>query len=59
MHQTDVNEIITDRNNIFIKEAIRIAGLIPDWDVVYQRGKIVSRGLSIVFDDRNKNKYAR
>jgi hypothetical protein len=53
----DGMEIITDRNNIFIKEAIRIAKLLPDWEVIYQRGIIVSRGLTIVFDENHKKKY--
>jgi hypothetical protein len=55
----DTTVIITDRNNIFMKEAIRIAELIPDWDVIYQRGLIVSRSLMITFDDNMKKKYAR
>jgi hypothetical protein len=51
--------VITDRNNVFIKEAIRIAELVPDWSVIYQRGLIVSRGFSIVFNENNRKKYAR
>lgn len=55
----DSNGVVTDRNNFFIKEAIRIAELIPDWDVVYQRGLIKSRSFSIVFNENNRKKYAR
>ena len=55
----DSNGIITNRNNIYIKEAIRVAKLIPTWDVVYQRGKIARRNFTIVFDENNRKKYAR
>lgn len=58
-YMIDSNSIITDSNNIFIKEAIRIAKLIPDWDVVYQQGTIVSRSLVLVFNENKKRKYAR
>jgi hypothetical protein len=58
-YMLDGTEIITDENNVFLKEAKRITELIPDWDVVYQRGLIVSRGFMIVFDENNKNKYTR
>jgi hypothetical protein len=54
----DSSAVITDRNNIFIKEAIRIAKLMPDWDVIYQRGVIVSRSFGLVFDENQKRKYA-
>lgn len=54
----DTNGVITDINNLFIKEAIRIAELIPDWVVVYQRGVIQSRAFSIVFNENNRKKYA-
>jgi len=55
----DESGIITDRNNLFIKEAIRIAELIPDWDVIYQRGLIVKRSLMIIFDENNRVKYTK
>ena len=58
-YMLDSSTLIIDRNNIFFKEAIRIAELIPDWDVIYQRGRIVSRNLTIVFDETYKKKYAR
>jgi len=49
--------IVTDTNNIFIKESIRIAKLIPEWDVIYQRGKIIGMSLMIDFSDENRKKY--
>ena len=55
----DSSELITDTTNIFIKEAIRIVKLIPDWDVIYQRDTIVRRGLFLMFDENQKRKYAR
>lgn len=55
----DSSELITDTTNIFIKEAIRIVKLMPDWDVTYQRDTIVRRGLFLLFDENNKRKYAR
>ncbi len=58
-YMLDGIEIITDQENIFIKETIRIAKLIPDWDVIYQRDKIVARGLSLLFDENQRKKYAR
>lgn len=54
----DSTKLITDRNNIFIKEAIRIAKLVPDWDVTYQRDTIVSRCILLIFDENQKRKYA-
>lgn len=55
----DSSELITDTTNIFIKEAIRIVKLMPDWDVTYQRDTIVRRGLFLMFDENQKRKYAR
>jgi len=52
-------ELITDQENPFIKEAIRIAHLIPEWDVVIQRNKILVQQLIITFDKQLKEKYAR
>ena len=40
---------VTDTNNIFIQESIRIAKLIPEWDVIYQRGEILMNGIMIDF----------
>ena len=53
------NIFITDENNIFIREGIRIAKLIPAWDVFYQRGKIRGLSLSIVFSEDNKKRFVR
>ena len=55
----DGAEINTDTNNIFIKEGIRIARLVPDWDVIYHRGKIANRTLILIFDDNQKRRYAQ
>ena len=52
-------DIVTDTNNIFIKEGIRIAKLIPEWNVIWQRGKIVGMGIMIDFSERTKKKYVR
>lgn len=54
----DDKGMITDLDNIYIKEAIRIAKTLPEWDVVYQRGNIVCRTITIYFNDIMKNKYA-
>lgn len=50
-------KLITDRYNVFIKEAVRIAKLMPDWDVIYQRGSIVARCISVVFNKYRIKKY--
>jgi len=57
--KVDSGRIVTDINNIFIEEGIRIAKLIPDWDVIYQRGNIVGSGIIIEFSEWNKKKYYR
>ncbi len=53
------NEMISDKENPFIKEAIRIARLVTDWNVVIQRDKITPQLMTIYFDKRLKKKYAR
>ena len=53
------NEMISDKENPFITEAIRIARLVPDWNVVIQRDKITPQLMTIYFDHRLKKKYAR
>ncbi len=58
-YMLDSNGVITDQNNAYIKEAIRIAELVTDWSVIYQRGLIVSSGFSIVFNENNRKKYTR
>lgn len=52
------SEIITDIENPFVKEACRIAQLVPEWDVVIQRDKISTPLIIIKFDKRLKEKYA-
>ncbi|HSV75737.1 MAG TPA: hypothetical protein VLH37_01785 [Bacteroidales bacterium] len=54
----DGNEVVSDLSNEFIMEAIRIAELIPDWDVVYRRGTIVRRGIGIHFSNEMRMRYA-
>jgi len=53
------NEIISDKENPFIVEAIRIARLVPEWNVVIQRDKIIPQLTTIYFDKRLKKKYVR
>lgn len=53
------NEIISDKENPFIVEAIRIARLVPEWNVVKQRDKITTQLMTINFDQRLKKRYAR
>lgn len=53
------SEVITDKENPFLKEAFRIAKLVPEWSVVVQRNKIVTLSMTIYFDERLKQKYAR
>lgn len=53
------SSIHSDKDNSFIKEAIRVTYLIPEWDVIVQRGKIVPRSLSLLFDIDQRNKYTR
>ncbi|MDP1623101.1 MAG: hypothetical protein Q8M08_12270 [Bacteroidales bacterium] len=48
-----------NKDNAFIKEAIRIAYLIPEWDVIVQRGRIVPRSLFLQFDINQRKKYTR
>lgn len=52
------NNIVQNQNNIFIMEAIRVAKLIPDWTVIYQRGKINSTGFILDFNENMKNKHS-
>jgi len=56
---TSTVNFVTDTNNIFIKESIRIAKLIPEWNVFYQRGKIVGMALMVYFSEENKKKYVQ
>jgi len=56
---TSTVNFVTDTNNIFIKESIRIAKLIPEWTVIYQRGKIVGMSLMVIFSEENRKKYVQ
>ena len=47
-------KIVTDPDNVFLKEAFRIARLVPDWDVIYRKNEILSQQLVIIFDKRMK-----
>jgi hypothetical protein len=53
------SKVVTDKNNAFLREAFRIARLIPEWDVIFRKNKIVSQPLTIFFDNKMKIKYAR
>jgi len=53
------SKVVTDKDNAFLKEAFRIARLIPEWDVIFRKNKIVSQPLMIFFDNKMKIKYAR
>lgn len=55
----DYSNFIDDPENIYIKEAIRITRKIPDWNVIVRHNKILNQGISIVFDEHMKKKYAR
>ena len=53
------NNIITNRQNRFLKEAVRIAKEISDWTVILRHGKIMNQGISIIFSPEIKEKYTR
>jgi hypothetical protein len=53
------SQIVTDKDNVFLEEACRIAKLVPEWDVIYKKNKIVNRQFTVLFDERMKRKYAR
>jgi hypothetical protein len=48
-----------DVEEVFINETIRIAGLIPEWDVIYQRGKIREEVFYIYFSEEMRTKYKK
>ena len=48
-----------DINDAFVKETFRIAKLIPEWNVIYQRGKIKEGYLSIEFSEEKRKEYER
>jgi len=51
--------LCADINDAFIKETFRIAKLVPEWDVIYQRGEIMGRYLSIEFSEKKRKEYER
>ncbi len=53
------NNIITNRQNRFLKEAVRIAKEISDWTVILRHGKIMNQDISIIFSPEIKEKYTR
>ena len=53
------SKVVTDKDNIFLKEAFRIASLVPEWDVIYRKNQIVTQPLMIFFDNKMKRKYNR
>jgi hypothetical protein len=52
-----ISGIQSNKDNPFIKEAVRIAYLIPEWDVIVQRGRVVPRSLTLLFDINQRKKY--
>lgn len=52
------SKVVTDKDNVFLKEAFRIASLIPEWDVIYRKNQIVIQPLTIYFDNKMKKKYS-
>ena len=53
------SNIITNKQNRFLKEAVRIAKYIPDWTVILRHEKIMNQNLSVIFSQEMKEKYAR
>lgn len=52
------NTIITDKENPFIKEALRIVRQIPDWNIVIRHDNILNQQILIVFNAQIRDKYA-
>jgi hypothetical protein len=50
---------ISDTNNIFIREAIRVARTIPEWPVILRRNSILPCEISLVLDEGRRKKYVR
>ena len=50
-----------DTNNVFVKEVIKVVKLIPEWTVIYQRGKILPQGtpFGINFSEAIRKRYAQ
>ncbi|PKP18869.1 MAG: hypothetical protein CVU07_01060 [Bacteroidetes bacterium HGW-Bacteroidetes-23] len=55
----DGSKLIGDPENIYIKEAVRITKKIPNWNVIIRHNKIMNQGISIVFNEHMREKYAR
>lgn len=55
----DGSKLINDPENIYIKEAVRITKKIPNWNVIIRHNKIINQGISIVFNEHMREKYAR
>ncbi len=52
--------LLEDKNDLYSKEALRVARLIPEWDVYYKRGKPYSKAfsISVIFSEENRRKYS-
>ena len=48
-----------EETDMFMQESIRIAKLIPDWDVIYRRGEIIKQSIMIEFSEWRKNRGSR
>jgi len=56
--QTCLDEdFIRDTNNIFIREVIRVAKLVPEWNVIYQRGEILPNPVRVTFSERERRRW--
>lgn len=53
------NKIISNKKNIYLKEAVRIAKIIPDWNVILRHDKIIKQSFTILFSKEMEEKYAR
>lgn len=48
------------KNDLYSKEALRVAKLIPEWDVYYKRGipLIKAFNIAVIFSEENRKKYS-
>lgn len=53
------NKIISNKKNIYLEEAVRIAKIIPDWNVILRHNKIMNQSFTILFSKEMEAKYAR
>jgi len=46
-------------NDIFNQEALRVVRLLPDWDVYYRRGEMVTKSyvIPVIFNEDTRDKY--